>query len=275
MENTNLTQNTEPTVQTSQKKSKKWLASLLCIVVAVAAFIILYPFSEKDDLQNSDSNNLFSQGLTPVCVDDKWGYINEQGDLIIEPQFDMVLSFSENGLAPVSFNNEWGYINTNGNFVIEPQFDTAEKFAKNGLARVRADDKLGFIDEKGEFVIEPLFMGAGDFTENGLARAARADNGKYGYINKKGNFVIEPQFDYAEDFLQCGLARVEIDYKWGVINERGDYVVNCESDVDIKYITNIKPYDDGYIVVTGSDNSYNSHGKTAIFNSDGEQIFID
>lgn len=39
------------------------------------------------------------------------------------------------GLAPVQVDNRWGFIDTNGRFVINPQFDRAEPFAE-GLAPV-------------------------------------------------------------------------------------------------------------------------------------------
>ncbi|NLZ99754.1 MAG: WG repeat-containing protein, partial [Clostridiaceae bacterium] len=67
--------------------------------------------------------------------------------------------FSDNGLAAVkirdSGSGKWGYIDETGAFVIEPQFDSAQSFLDNGLALVEVDGKWGYIDETGAFVIEP------------------------------------------------------------------------------------------------------------------------
>ena len=43
-----------------------------------------------------------SQLLTPVEIARKWGFINEKGQIVIQPQFDAVGTFSE-GLAAVAF----------------------------------------------------------------------------------------------------------------------------------------------------------------------------
>ena len=66
--------------------------------------------------------------LAKVKIDGKWGFINENGDIIIEPKFDEALSFTENGLAAACLNNKCGFINENGDFVIEPKFDEAGSF---------------------------------------------------------------------------------------------------------------------------------------------------
>jgi hypothetical protein len=41
-------------------------------------------------------------------------------------------------LLPVQQNEKWGYINRSGEIIIKPQFDSAELFA-DGLALVRAN----------------------------------------------------------------------------------------------------------------------------------------
>jgi hypothetical protein len=58
------------------------------------------------DLIYKDAGN-FSEGLAPVkTADNKWGYIDTTGKMLIEPRFKYVRDFSE-GLAPVSI--DWGY----------------------------------------------------------------------------------------------------------------------------------------------------------------------
>ncbi|GGD26132.1 WG repeat-containing protein [Pontibacillus salipaludis] len=54
----------------------------------------------------------------------------------------------------------------------------------------------------------------------------QTDNGeKWGYIDRKGDIKIPPKYSYARDFQNNGLAVVEVDQRSGVINIKGDYVV--------------------------------------------------
>ena len=61
----------------------------------------------------------------------------------------------------------YGYIDKNGDYVIEPQFGPAGGFAANGLAPVQdADSSLwGYIDKTGDYVIKPQFACVGDFAK--------------------------------------------------------------------------------------------------------------
>ncbi|HEF3474383.1 TPA: WG repeat-containing protein, partial [Campylobacter coli] len=56
----------------------------------------------------------------------------------------------------VELNGKWGFIDKNGEFVIEPKFDGVGNFSE-GLARVELNGKYGFIDKSGKIVIEPKF----------------------------------------------------------------------------------------------------------------------
>lgn len=139
-----------------------------------------------------------------VRVDGKWGYIDQTGQIKINPQFAEAWNFTENGLAAVKQEGKWGYIDKSGKFVIEPQFEFAVSFAKNGLAQVRVNnlDKAGYIDETGKYVIEPQFDKAGDFNNDGLAVVVLVDSAaekqfpirKYGVIDETGKYVVEPKY---------------------------------------------------------------------------------
>lgn len=70
-----------------------------------------------------------------VKIDDKWGFLNLEGKLIIDAKYDDAFSFSC-GLAPVLVEGKWGYIDINEKLVIEPQFNMAKSFNKKGMAQV-------------------------------------------------------------------------------------------------------------------------------------------
>lgn len=93
----------------------------------------------------------FCEGLARVrSVNKTLGYINKEGNPINKQSLDGGLDFGE-GFAPVMINNKWGYMDQNGEIVIEPQFDEAEKF-DNGLARVRNGWQSHTIDKAGNLI---------------------------------------------------------------------------------------------------------------------------
>ena len=67
----------------------------------------------------------------------KYGFIDKNGKVVIEPQFDYAGAFSE-GLGKVKKDGKWGFIDKSGKVVIEPQFDSIFNFSE-GLAEVEKD----------------------------------------------------------------------------------------------------------------------------------------
>jgi hypothetical protein len=130
-------------------------------------------------------------------------------------------------LAPFSYAGhnyqvKMGFIDNKGNVAINPQFESAISF-KDGLARVQTCGKYGFIDKTGAQVIKPQFIVTDSFYE-GLAVFAIVNSGyKHGFINRKGEIVIKPIYNDAWRF-RYGLARIRIDDKMGYIDKLGNLV---------------------------------------------------
>ncbi|MEK7431919.1 MAG: WG repeat-containing protein [Cyanobacteriota bacterium] len=55
---------------------------------------------------------IFKEGLAPIIVNKKYGFIDKLANVVIEPQFDSVSFFSE-GLASISINGKYGFKNKN------------------------------------------------------------------------------------------------------------------------------------------------------------------
>jgi hypothetical protein len=157
----------------------------------------------------------FSEGRAGFCEGffngAKDGFIDKNGQTVIEPVYEGVSSFHE-GLAAVAvgsigpiggpIDQLCGYIDAEGNMVIKPQFTLAWDFA-DGLAPVYVGGVWSY--------------GGGMWFPSG---------GKWGYIDHSGNFVIQPQFERAREF-DSGLAKVVFEYvgdnnyPWGYINTDG------------------------------------------------------
>ena len=94
----------------------------------------------------------FSEGFAAVKKDGKWGFINTDGELIIDCVYDSVGSFSE-GLCAVQTGYEWDYIDADGKTVIDGNFEAANKFSE-GRASVMLNYKYCIIDTEGNNLFE-------------------------------------------------------------------------------------------------------------------------
>ncbi len=97
----------------------------------------------------------------------KYGLINGKYNLIIEPKYQAMGKYN-NGLIAAKLNNKWGYINLNADVVIPFVYDAPyirrnvndgevieEQVLsfKNGMTAVRKDDKVGVIDTDNNVVV--------------------------------------------------------------------------------------------------------------------------
>ena len=94
------------------------------LIICMAFFLCFTSCSKKE----SKSDKKESVGLFPVVLGGKTGFINRDGKLVINPQFDDARNFYE-GLALVSNGGKAGYIDKEGKNIINPQFDVAGDFS--------------------------------------------------------------------------------------------------------------------------------------------------
>lgn len=118
---------------------------------------VVIPFSFKD-------MSYFSEGLASARVaDEKVGAIDTNAHWAIQPVFVYLGQFCA-GLAAAQIKDmgvyKWGYVDRDGDWVIEPQFEEAYDFV-DGVAGViplgvNPDEveQMGYIDTKGEYIWE-------------------------------------------------------------------------------------------------------------------------
>ncbi|MGI6657824.1 MAG: WG repeat-containing protein [Dethiobacteraceae bacterium] len=86
----------------------------------------------------------------------------------------------------VLLKDKWGFLDKNGNFVIQPTYEDVYPFTEEGLARAKTDGKWGFIDTKGNVVIDFIYDYVYDFSdETALVR----DGDTFFYINTEGKKI--------------------------------------------------------------------------------------
>ena len=53
-------------------------------------------------------------------INDKWGFVDRNGNLTVQNEYDMVTEFNQYGFAGIKKDGKWGSINSNGEIVQEP-----------------------------------------------------------------------------------------------------------------------------------------------------------
>lgn len=56
-------------------------------------------------------------------INDKWGFVDKNGNLKVQNEYDMVTEFNEYGFAGIKKDGKWGSINSNGEVVQEPIYE--------------------------------------------------------------------------------------------------------------------------------------------------------
>ena len=125
-------------------------------------------------------------GLAKVSKNQKVGFVDPKGKLVVDLIYDEAFAFSE-GYAAVKTNGKWGYIDSTGKEVIAAVYSEVGCFSE-GYAKVAKNGSWGFIDKEGRTVIALKFENAGNFTD-GLAPVCN-QKGLWGYINKDGKEII-------------------------------------------------------------------------------------
>ena len=177
----------------------------------------------------------YSEGLINCKEDEKWGYMNISGEIVVKPAFAYAHPFYEGRAAvePVPLKKKpkhdehfYGFIDKNGEIVIPPIYQGADlKFSEDLCAVWKKG--FGYIDPAGNLAIPYQFNFCEHFSE-GMACIRINEHGKYGYINKEGSVIIRPIFDSADSY-ENGLAAVYLGKEFGktlsgYINKNGDYV---------------------------------------------------
>ncbi|MDR1169052.1 MAG: WG repeat-containing protein [Heliobacteriaceae bacterium] len=205
--------------------------------ILMFTLLIIIGLSLCGCLNTANSSNY--ENLYLVELNSKYGFINDKGKTIIQPQYDFADNFSE-GYAAVKKNGRYGYININGDFTIAPVYIRALDFHEglasvmnnenewlvinskskvqmkglsnsikfsSGLADLTSGDKCGYIDKKGDWQIHPRYSYCYNFA-NGSA-TVKTEDGKYAIINKDGKFIFGPQENQLLDFVNNAVIMYE------------------------------------------------------------------
>ena len=166
------------------------------------------------------------------------GFIDNNGNEVIKPSYDMAYPFSD-GLAVVVKNNKYKIINTENEVVytLPKDYIVYDQFVE-GYLRVEYQGKYTFLDKN--FNMGTKFF---DNLENfscGLALASSTNElgiTNYQFINTNYEVVLDSDklkdYDFVDSFKD-GFARVgryiEETYYYSFINQKGEFLVDEENN---------------------------------------------
>jgi hypothetical protein len=209
-----------------------------------------------------------------------YGYIDHDGNTLIEPQFYWAGGFEDGygtayvcgryvlvdktgkvlsmatphggpGLMPKKINGKIEFVDRAGMVKIKPMFDNAMPFS-DGVAAVKTAGLWGFIDENGHFVVPPRFDDAFYFHE-GVGVVQSGDTTEL--IDKSGR-ILAAGYDVTGGVIAEGRIPVGRDDKYGYLDLHGAVAIPLRFDDALTYSEGLaavkKGSKWGYIDTNGS-----------------------
>ena len=169
------------------------------------------------------------------------GFININGEIVVEPKYYSVKGFQENLIVVSKRNGFLNLLNQDGSEILEDIYSsdiTVSFFEK--LAKVKKKSKYGFIDNNGIEVIKCKYSGVQEFS---CGISVFKEKKLFGCINKSGEIVVSPKYDKIDGFSNTislgnsnsdARAVASIGTSFGFIDTNGNEVVPLIYD-DIDY----------------------------------------
>ena len=121
-------------------------------------------FSDIKTIDNKFQNNF----MKIKTQNDKYGFINKNGNVVTKKEYEEVSDYNKNGFAIVSNDNLYGVINEKGKEVVQLKYDeiiflndtlfkNIKKLTKKELFIFKEKDRYGIIDSDGKELIKPIY----------------------------------------------------------------------------------------------------------------------
>ena len=121
-------------------------------------------FSDIKTIDNKFQNDF----MKIKTQNDKYGFINKNGNVVTKKEYEEVSDYNKNGFAIVSNDNLYGVINEKGKEVVQLKYDeiiflndtlfkNIKKLTKKELFIFKEKDRYGIIDSDGKELIKPIY----------------------------------------------------------------------------------------------------------------------
>ena len=115
-------------------------------------FICNFKLEEKTNIEMLATNTLFL-----VKQDGKYGYVNKNGDLIVNTMYDDAKEQNSFGYCAVKKDGKWGVLKSDGTVVLSPSVDLDEYlYIELKYKDMSREMTLNPVGEKYEKIVEEL-----------------------------------------------------------------------------------------------------------------------
>ncbi|MDX1357235.1 MAG: WG repeat-containing protein [Clostridia bacterium] len=215
---------------------------------------VLWGYKYLSEVQNPDSEFIidpvyndagkFKEGLAAVKKDEKWGYINENGEVVIDFQYDHVTEFN-GGIACVALYesaletnnpvfNYWGVIDTDDELLVNHKLSYSWLSDGVALLMTPKDDVYIYNSVTNESINKAVRVDSRFI--DGLVAVWSEEGGNI--INTDGEMILSGDYERIR-YLKDGIASVEVRGWVGVINLNEEFLI-------LPKYRYIGPFDHGY-----------------------------
>lgn len=125
----------EKTTEIYSENMKKICEMKNAIIENQDEYIKLYSNTELKYLDKAgevveSSKVLPNNKIYAACKDGKWGYIDSNGNTIVDYKYEFASELNKSGFASIMQNGKWGAINSDGKVVIDPKYEINETNTK-------------------------------------------------------------------------------------------------------------------------------------------------
>ncbi len=168
----------------------------------------------------------YSQAYFPVKIQNRWGLIDSEGHLVVEPRYEAIGSFKQFGYAVMQRGGRVGLMNQNGEEVVSPAYDDL-KVLDSVLVAVLEDRQWKVIDLDGNTILDRGYERVVVWEEGGYLSYRRA--GKWGLVDKSGREIAPPVYeDIRPEKGDC--FRIIKEHLLGVIRADGQILLPPEAE---------------------------------------------
>lgn len=219
---------------------------------------------EYDDLQ---WHHDFNRGA--VCLDGKWGVVNELFEVICPIKYEDIAWYNENTIF-VRLNDKWGAVNFHNELICDFMFDDLVqppfccervnifegfRIESNQLIGICINDKWGFMTEDFNVICEPKYDSISKFA-NGCAAVGIGD--RVGFIDENANEIYPVKYTTQSAWKIDEVIPLQDGEKYGWFDSQSKYLCEPKYDEEVKIIND-------YIIVTLS-------GKKGIMRRNGVEV---
>ena len=127
---------------------------------------------------------------------------------------------------PIKVNKKWGLIDAEGNIELEPVYDAIGEFKQFGFAVMQRNGLVGLLNQSGREVVPPKFE---DLKVLNRELVAVMDQGQWMVIDLNGNIILQKGYEQLEVWEDKYLA-YRSQNKWGIVQKDGRQITAAQFD---------------------------------------------